>query len=235
VLLVIALIGAIFMIKNHLSKYTIGRILPVASLLVIVPFFVCSLYSGQRPLHVMQVSGDLYNVRFGLIMLLPVSILIGYLVSWMKPRRLERLFPYVGGAIAIVSLAMVGVTTMLNSAQVTVAEARDQEGDVVTKNQTAVVNFLKKNYRDGKMLSESFGNELIAFNGVPSAVQIYEGSFRLWEPALHDPLGNSIEWIVMRGGTKPDKVYQTFNGQTPTGYTSVFKTTDGDYTVYKIK
>jgi hypothetical protein len=235
-LLVISLIGAIFMIKNHLSKYMIGRILPVASLLVMVPFFVYSLYTGQRPLHVMQVSGDLYNVRFGLIMLLPVSIIIGYLISLVGRMKKPSgyIFSFFAGAIVIVILVLAGIST-LSSTPVTVTEARAAQNNISTMDQTAVVNFLKGNYRGGKVLSESFGNELIAFNSVPSAVQIYEGSFRLWGPALHDPLGNNIKWIIMRGGTGPDKVYQTFEGRVPAGYVRAFTTTNGTYNVYRSK
>jgi hypothetical protein len=51
------------------------------ALLVFLPFFVWALYAGQRPLHVKEVMGELYNVRFGLIMLLPAAIFAGYLVG----------------------------------------------------------------------------------------------------------------------------------------------------------
>src|SRR5262249_43433159 len=40
------------------------RTAPALSLLVMFPFFVYALESGQRPLHVPQVGSDLYNVRF---------------------------------------------------------------------------------------------------------------------------------------------------------------------------
>ena len=44
-----------------------------------LPFFVICLYKGQRPMDVPQVEGDFYNVRFGLMMLMPAAVFIGYL------------------------------------------------------------------------------------------------------------------------------------------------------------
>ena len=51
-----------------------------------MPFYVYALYAGQRPLHVMQIKGNLYNVRFGLLMVLPIAIFLGYLVTPSRDR-----------------------------------------------------------------------------------------------------------------------------------------------------
>jgi hypothetical protein len=57
----------------------------VYPLLAFGVFFVYALYSGQRPLHATEINGDLYNVRFGLVMLLPAAVCTGYLVSLAAP------------------------------------------------------------------------------------------------------------------------------------------------------
>src|ERR1019366_5212908 len=61
-LLLLAAAGLVCLIaREWRTKRTAARSLPVLSLLVIVPFFIVSLYAGQRPLHVLQISHDLYN------------------------------------------------------------------------------------------------------------------------------------------------------------------------------
>ena len=87
-LLLLAAGGLVCLIaREWRTKRTAARSLPVLSLLVIVPFIPASPYTGQRPLHVLQISSDLYNVRFGLIMLVPTAILIGYLVGTLQRVR----------------------------------------------------------------------------------------------------------------------------------------------------
>ncbi len=57
------------------------------TLLFPFPFFVTALYLGQRPLHVEEVMGELYNVRFGLTMIIPAALFYGYLARrkiWLQ-------------------------------------------------------------------------------------------------------------------------------------------------------
>lgn len=78
-----------------------------------------------------------------------------------------------------------------------------------------VSNYLATHHTGGKILIESFGNNTILFNArISLRDRIYEGSYRLWDPALKDPAGSDIQWIVMRhmGQNQPDKVYQNLHG-----------------------
>jgi hypothetical protein len=87
VVVVLMIVGLIVMVvKERLRLET----LPAISLLVMFPFFVVALEKGQRPLHVAQITGDLYNVRFGLLMILPAAILIGYLVGLLANADFTR-------------------------------------------------------------------------------------------------------------------------------------------------
>ena len=87
VTLVIAAAGLVLYLLRHrlrpegVAPYT---------LLAFLPFFVYALYSGQRPMHVPQINGDLYNVRFGLIMLLATAVFAGYVVRF-APRVVTRI------------------------------------------------------------------------------------------------------------------------------------------------
>ena len=80
---------------------------------------------------------------------------------------------------------------------------------------------------------ESYGNENVAFEShVPMQDQVYEGSYRLWQPALANPSGHGIAWIVMRAEPNDqDQVYkQLFGSSLIDGYRLVWR--DYDYVIY---
>ncbi len=215
------------------TRRGLARSLPVASLLVIVPFFIGSLYAGQRPLHVLQINNDLYNVRFGLIMLVPAAILVGYLVG-----TLQRLRPamYVAGGLVLILAAGLGASLLRQGNVVTYQAARSTLTSVPVVKQDPVVAYLKAHYTGGRVLMESFGNESIAFS-VPSSELVYEGSYRQWLPALRDPSANHIDWIIARCGhyPSPDKVCAALGRQQLSHYSAVYRTADGDYRVYQLR
>jgi hypothetical protein len=224
---------ACLIVREWRTKRTAARSLPVLSLLVIVPFFIVSLYAGQRPLHVLQVSNDLYNVRFGLIMLVPTAIGIGYLVG-----TLQRFRPamYIAGSLALILTVGVGVNLIRHDNVVTYAAARETLTSTTVLKQEPVVSFLKTHYAGGLVLMESFGNENIAFQ-LPSDELVYEGSYRQWLPSLKNPAANHIEWIVARCGNdpSPDKVCLAVGPAQLSHYSLVFATPDHIYRVYQLR
>ncbi len=232
-LLLLAAAGLVCLIaREWRSRPGFARSLPVLSLLVIVPFFVVSLYSGQRPLHVLQISNDLYNVRFGLIMLVPAAIGAGYLVG-----TLQRVRPamYVAGALVLALAAGLGAGLVRADGVITYTAARETLTSTTVVAQDPVVAYLKTRYAGGLVLMESFGNENIAFQ-IPSNQLIYEGSYRQWLPSLRNPAANHIEWIVARCGNSPypDKVCLTLGPAQLRSYSLVYTTADHDYLVYRL-
>lgn len=218
VVLLLMLIGLIvFVAKERLSLAT----LPTLSLLVLFPFFVVALYLGQRPLHVLQVGGPLYNVRFGLLMILPASILIGYLVGVAHHKyatiAVTAVVGFTMGAIFVAGVA-------LPDSIVTLKEPTDALKTGYTRTSDAASAYLKRHYDGGRILAESFGNELVLFDaGITPTENVYEGSFKLWKPALRDPAGNGIKWIVMRHTSQPDDVYTSLGDSgSLDGYTRVY-------------
>jgi hypothetical protein len=198
-----------------------------------VPFFIVSLYGGQRPLHVLQISNDLYNVRFGLIMLVPAAILTGYLVG-----TLQRIRPvmYVAGGLVLALAIGLGASLIRQDNVITYTAARETLTSSTVVAQDPVVAYLKTHYTGGLVLMESFGNENIAF-GIPSDQLVYEGSYRQWLPALKDPAANRIEWIVARCGNTPapDKVCLTVGQAQLSSYSLAYQTADHDYRVYRLR
>ena len=232
-LLLLAAAGLVCLIaREWRTKRTAARSLPVLSLLVIVPFFIVSLYGGQRPLHVLQISNDLYNVRFGLIMLVPTAIGIGYLVGTLQRFRLAM---YVAGSLVLALAAGLGASLVWHDNVVTYTAARETLSSTTVVAQDPVVAFLKTHYTGGLVLMESFGNENIAFQ-IPSDQLVYEGSYRQWLPSLRNPSGNHIEWIIARCGDSPspDKVCLALGQAQLSDYSLVYTTADHDYRVYRL-
>jgi 4-amino-4-deoxy-L-arabinose transferase-like glycosyltransferase len=232
-LLLLAGAGLVCLIvREWRIKRTAARSLPVLSLLVIVPFFIVSLYKGQRPLHVLQISNDLYNVRFGLIMLVPTAIGIGYLVG-----TLQRFRPamYVAGGLVLALAIGLGASGVRHDNVITYTAARETLTSTSVVKQAPVVAFLKTHYTGGLVLMESFGNENVAFQ-IPSDQLVYEGSYRQWLPSLQDPAAHHIEWIIARCGNYPypDKVCLTLGKAQLSHYSLVYTTADHDYRVYRL-
>ncbi|MET0980087.1 MAG: glycosyltransferase family 39 protein, partial [Candidatus Saccharimonadales bacterium] len=203
ILMVIGLIAIV--VKERVAPKT----LPALSLTILFPFFVIALETGQRPLHVTPIADDMYNVRFGLLMVLPAAIAIGYLISIFRAhKRLESAV----ASIAILAATAFAFVSFFTNAGISVLQEPtamiQKTNTVVTKEAS---DYLAKNYNGGNILMESFGNDMIMFNArIALRNNIYEGSYRLWEPALQYPVENKIQWIVMRhpGQLQPDRVYQ---------------------------
>lgn len=233
-LLLLAAAGLVCLIvREWRTKRTAARSLPVLSLLVIVPFFIVSLYAGQRPLHVLQISNDLYNVRFGLIMLVPTAILIGYLVGTLQRFRLAM---YVAGSLVLALAVGLGASLVRHDNVVTYTAARETLSSTTVVEQEPVIAFLRTHYTGGLVLMESFGNENIAFQ-IPSEQLVYEGSYRQWLPSLRNPSGNNIDWIIARCGNSPypDKVCLALGKAQLSHYSLVYTTADHDYRVYRLR
>ena len=205
ILAAVASIGLVAFLAMERLK---GRAMAVLSLLVVVPFLVCAIYTGERPLHVEQIYGDLYNTRFGLIMVLPVAVLVGYLVGVIGRFK----------SVAVV----LAVATVLGAGALSATAA--QAGDIVTFRDPAsalassgdqedtAVEF-KKLYDGGTVLMESFGNERFGFRAVPSQAHVYEGTNKQdrWKRSLADPSGMDVRWVIMRCiQGSPDKVCAAF-------------------------
>ena len=233
-LLLLAAGGLVCLIaREWRTKRTAARSLPVLSLLVIVPFFIVSLYCGQRPLHVLQISHDLYNVRFGLIMLVPAAILIGYLVGTLQRFRLAM---YVAGSLVLALAVGLGASLVRHDNVITYTAARETLSSTTVLKQEPVVAFLRTHYTGGLVLMESFGNENIAFQ-IPSDQLVYEGSYRQWLPSLRNPSRNHIDWIIARCGNYPypDKVCLALGKAQLSHYSVVYTTADHDYRVYRLR
>jgi putative flippase GtrA len=216
-------VGMVVFVVNELIRKRAGvRALPIMTLLVVIPFYLLTIYSGQRPLDVVQINGYNYNVRYGLLALLPAAIFIGYLASVAMKRRLT-MYPAIVAIAAVVfgygaMTVRQGITPLIgiehaNSASLQAAAAFQRE------------------YHGGLVLMELWGNEAVAYKAVPVNEIVWEGSNGLWKPALRSPIHNGIEVIVARCSDPiPDIVCTSINPGEMSHYRRAW--TNGVYSIF---
>jgi hypothetical protein len=192
--------------RRRLAAHT----LPVLSLLALIPFFVWSLHGAQRPMHVPQINHSLYNTRFALVYVPAMAIYIGYLIGALRPRVLVRVAG--GAAIGAAAVAMVLAFEAPNTRITTLEDNLAWSREPVARQFASAAAYLRAHYRGGLVLAQFFGNEGVLYEAhITPGVNVYEGTHRLWLPAIADPAGARIQWIVMRTNAI-DLVYRSLHG-----------------------
>jgi hypothetical protein len=231
---ILALVGlAVYLWRKRLS----AEAMPALSLLVMFPMFVVTLYKGQRPLHVWEYYHSFYNVRFGLVMLLPAALLAGYLVAEAMDvaGRMRGRWRVLAVAVPAVVLAVIGAQSgadLRSGNIVTLEEPLAADAAPSAVSASAAAGWLRAHYDGGQVLMESYGNEEVAYaSHVPLQDQVYEGSYRLWAPALAHPGYHEIAWVVMHDSSQ-DEVYTGLRASIVRyGYRLAW--TNGEYLIYQ--
>lgn len=223
----LAIIGLIVYVARERLK---PESLPVLSTLAMFPFFVIAVEKGLRPLHVMQIEGNLYNVRFGLLMVLPAALLIGYLASLSNRSRIRHSL----ALIVCVPLAIYASMTIVNTNHIPTLEDPVQslhDPQSLLTNQASV--YMREHYRGGRILMQSFGNARLLFDAhISLGVNIYEGSNHLWHPALKQPGRFNVTWIIMHYTDGGDEVYKRLHASAALdAYKLVYR--NGAYDIYE--
>ncbi len=162
--------------------------IPVLALVALFPAFVAMLYLGQRPLQVPELTGTMYNIRFALVMALPIAIIFAYLTrhSWRAKLVMVLVIPLVTYA----HLQIYGIITLSDPISYTTQP--------LAISATEARDWMLANYDQRPLLMESYGNTPIQFEArLPLGLLIYEGSYRLWDAALDDP-ARYADWVLMR-------------------------------------
>ncbi len=204
VLAVAALALIVFMVAERFS----ARSVPVLGLLTIIPFFLVSLEFGAEPITLPQ-QGGLLNYRFGLVVLIPAAILIGYLVG-----RLPAAAILPAAIIAVMAAVVISGPAFYRHRVVLATEAAQDLS--AQRFQVEASNFLVR-HTTGLILMNNVQNERVAFDVVDRTV--YDGTQEAgrnqWSAVLRKPLAFGIRVIVMRlpsSVAPPDIVYTTFRG-----------------------
>jgi hypothetical protein len=235
IIIALAALGfGLYLARTRLRPDTVAPL----TLLVFFPFYVDAIYSGQRTLDVTQLSGSLYNVRFGAAMVLPAAIFTGYLAVAVRrypgrPRRpgqLARTVSYAALCGAVAAAVAVTATGRID----TLKEAGAIRGSAGQQAGARASAWLSSHYSGGRVLMESSGNQTATFDShIPTGQIIYEGSSRQWPLALSDPAAERIRWIYMRRTPgDPDDVWRSLHAS-PELSRYVLLYSDPDQLVYR--
>jgi len=117
----------------------------------------------------------------------------------------------------------------------TLAEAVAGQRDTYTQRLDEAAAYLEAHPPHGLILMEEYGNDSLLLKAhIALNNDIYEGAYRLWNPALKDPRRYHIQEIVMRHSNPPDEVYKHLAGsQTLRDYRLSYE--NGGYYIYTSK
>ncbi len=215
--LLLSAIGLVFLTAREK-----GSVQSVAVLSLLVPglFLVYGLYSNSQPMFLPEFNGELYNIRFSLVALLPCSVACGYLVGILPRRYLLR---QIVGTLGIAAVATYSLFVFVSDPTNMILGNREAHNSIeAQEGQQLASEWIDRN-TTGRVLIESFENERAVFD-IQSRV-VYEGSPD-WEAALEDPTSNNISVIVMRTDSHgTDRVSSSLSGSPALdGWTKVYDT-----------
>lgn len=196
-------LGAVYYtLRQRLSADSVA----VYVVLGLFPAFVAMLYGAQRPMQVPEVTGSMYNIRFALVMLLPLTIFVAYMA---RGSRLKKVL------VTVIVIAS-NLLLLRDQGIITLREPVIFIKSVVYADAADAADWLRQHYNGGTMLIEGPGNEILQFESqIPLGNLIYEGSYQLWEQALENP-ARYAEWLFMRSGSdisnQGDKVWRRWSG-----------------------
>lgn len=207
------------------SRHRADAVAPLP-VLAVIPFYIYAVYSGQRPLHVIQVSGSLLNVRFGVLMIIPVALLAGYLVAAVQAQPAPWLRAV--GYPALLAAAAAALALVWAGGIATLTEAQAFRASAVQRADGQAAAWLRSHYRGGEVLMDSRDNETVTFESRLPLGSILDEDSQQWAPALRDPAGHGIRWIYMRRAAgDPDQVWRQLSGSPALAhYTLVYASPD---------
>jgi hypothetical protein len=187
VIVVAVLALVVFLAAERLSP----RSVPVLGLLTIMPFFLWTLEAGTEPLSMPQQSG-LLNYRFGLVVVIPAAILIGYVLT--------RLPAHVMLPVAVATMLALAAISGQSFGRHQVVLATEAGQDLSAQQaQIQAGNFLMQ-HTTGVILLDIVQNERVGFDVVDRT--IYDGTresaTNQWAAVLRNPQAHDVRVIVMR-------------------------------------
>jgi hypothetical protein len=204
----VIVLGVLGLAVFHDREQMSARSLPVLGLLAIVPFFIVTLKLGAEPMSLPQEGGSLLNYRFGLIVLIPVAILIGYLVSIAVGKILLP--------VAAVVIAAILGSSFLAAQHHHVVLAVEASQETVEQHAQVMAGIFLTNRTSGLILMDITLNQVADFDVIDRT--IYDGSKEdrrnQWMAVLANPAAFNVRVVVMRRtdlADRPDMVYRALH------------------------
>jgi hypothetical protein len=201
VVLGVAAIGLlVLLVREKMS----ARSFPILAFLLIIPFFFWVVAAGIEPLSMPQVGEPLLNYKFGLIVVIPCAILIGYVLDSVADHARVRMALAATAALAVIA----GAGLFQHQVVLAVEAAQDLQGQ---HTQVIVGNYLL-HHTSGPILLDTQLNEITDYHVIDRT--IYDGTKESgqnrWLAVLANPVAFGVRTIVMRApttGEVADAVY----------------------------
>lgn len=173
-------------------------------LLTLVPFifYVFTLYIGQSVIFIPNLTPDsfewqLFNVRYGVVMIPTVAIFFGYLLAFINRIEWHLLL------VVVLSTQLF----LFYSGNVQAISRLDGISGLSASKRTDAENWLKNNYDGGLVLVDDFARTVSLIRSfIPMQNTIYIGNKPYWEESLAEPEKHA-QWIILQ---ENDTLWNTF-------------------------
>jgi hypothetical protein len=204
-------LGLMMIYRPNMQKF-----IAISLLLVPVIFYTVTLYAGQSIIFIPQLTPaeyewNLFNVRYGVMMIPAAAIFTAYLLFSILDGR-QRFIPQlflnkrsINTVSAMVMVGgMVGILLMQQYRFLSQAEPvisyEDGVNGLSASRSTDAETWIKNEYDGGYILVDDYARTLsIIRSGLPMDKVIYVGNKPYWEESFKEP-EKYARWIIMQDG-----------------------------------
>lgn len=249
VLLGIGVLGYLIFLQR---KQTAAQVLVTSLWWIPSIFYIYLVYSGQVMLFVPELMDDpearLFNVRYAVAILLPVSIFGGVFIHEVNDalRKLSQQMPRIPALRHYRRLAYISITLMFALIAGQKAVLASEHIVVLDEGlsgyschaQHDAVNYLAQHYDGGTVLLNAYTTPVFALGttaGIDYSNVIYEGSGALWDEALAAPQEHA-DWILTNPLNTYDLLQAAINFESEAflaAYEPVVQQLDNGLTLYR--
>ncbi len=226
VLIVLSAISLLIYVMDSLgSRKKLPELICLSLILSPYAFYVVTLYVGVSIILIpglvpASYISQLFNVRYGIMMLPAVAVFVGLL--WAKLKPLGRSLLYIAILFQLVFFLYDGIPIVLADGMIGLSGRKPNAANV----------YLAKHYDDGFVMFDDYSRTAnpVSLN-VPMQKIIYVGNHPIWDEALVHP-SKYVRWLIIRQDEN-DALWSRFrnNKEFLTNYQEVF----GDANVYVYK
>lgn len=195
------------------------------TVLFFVPFFfyIITLYQGQSVIFIPELtpsyfSWNLFNARYGVMMVPAAALAIGYLLGEILKYPFQK--QVTGNVQSLIKVSLVALFAFFISWQTIrfidgteyVISYKDASEGLSSAKVKDAQYWLNNNYDNGLIVMDDYARTLsIIKSGIPMQNVIYIGNKPYWENALNNP-EQEVKWIIMQ---KNDAVWNALyeNGE----------------------
>lgn len=196
-----AVVGLFLYLIDHKKS---GKFVVLVLLSVPYFFYVVTLFMGQSVIFIPELTPDtfeyqLFNVRYGVMMIPAAAFFAGYLFSWLNRRfKLDTVFTkyIVFAALVVLINVFVFQPVSFVSGSEKAITIDDGVGGLSSAKKPDAQDWIKENYDGGLVLIDDYARTVsIIKSGIPMENVIYVGNKPYWEESLEEPEKHA-RWII---------------------------------------